>query len=192
MAKIPLYQLENNFYLYFDEEDQTFYSAQNESIYGKEVEKNIVSKSRQFLLLLPILLPITLIILNFSEKNTIFMDSRFVILLVSIIVFLLFFIYSNRLNQKLRKHYDKLNYRRMDYKLDDYIHISDRIKLHSQKVIRIRLLFVVTTVLIGLIYLMLSDIVWIFLYTIVLSLTLYVFIVTSTRGNSVLKHLECR
>ncbi|MEE1326456.1 hypothetical protein [Streptococcus equinus] len=190
MTKIPLYPIDKDFYLYFDIDDKSFYRAFNQSMYEKSKEKEIVSKISILRKSIPIFLPIFLMLGAFFTNKYSIWPTLFVnivnLAIVTLICIYGITMYAINFKKRVTEHYKTLTYIKVDCCQEE---VLEKLKQHSSKILKIRLLFIVLTIVLGLVFLLFSNVLVLFLYFLMFLVTNYLFIVTTVKPYAILKRV---
>lgn len=178
MNKIPLYSLNQQFYLYFDMEDRRFYRALNHSIDDIKKEQAIRSSSVRFRKLLPIFIPIVLL---FGTYKT----SGFEQWSHHVINGILY--YARKFKRKIRAYYQTRDYFLVEFSSEELQSVLCSINTHCKKVFLFRVSFLLGTTVLAVLFLLSSLIALLFLYMLMFWATNYLFVVTSMESYRVMK-----
>ena len=193
MNKIPLYSLNQQFYLYFDTDDKRFYRALNQSIYDVEKEKDIHSKIVHFRKLFPLLIPVSLLLgaylsSDFVQWTTTIFNGG-LLLCFTFISMGLIFTYAKKLKERMRVYYQNLDYFLVEYSPREIEDVILKTKIHYQKVLVLRLSFILATLLLGIVFLLSSYLLVLVLYVLMFFATSSLFIITTAKSYPILRKL---
>lgn len=184
--KVPLYPLDHNFYLYLDSDNHEFYKALNQSMYNNHEEKQHLSRISLFKKSYPILIPLVLgfgsFLTNiFQEFTSVILNIVLLILLTvgCIVIFLNFF---KTFKAKHRDYVEGLTFIKVSYSTKEILDVVKLEKKQIAKVFLFRSILISLVVMLGVMFIFFSNLLILMLYLMMIGITLYLFVITSTRG----------